>query len=229
MVEREKTATAEIKIRVKEPLRARVAAAARERGVSMNAEFADRLERSFVQDEGLADAFGSRDLYAFMRAIAAAMTHAGEIAALVKPRPSTDDSLSWLTEPYAFDQAAKAAGCVIEAFRPPGDCSPPPIPSAHAKEAEATELWRALGSMGALSARTFISGIVHGKMAVLDDSVIEFMRSRLVPVSIADQLPMPDDAADDTDGGKHEGEYHSSRQVQLAPKIRGRRARRPNW
>lgn len=54
MVRRRQTAKADLKIRLKEPMRARIERAASKRGVSMNAEMVDRLERSFGQD----DSFG---------------------------------------------------------------------------------------------------------------------------------------------------------------------------
>jgi hypothetical protein len=232
MVDREKTAASNLKVRVKEPLRARVAAAAEERGVSMNAEFSDRLERSFARDNDLVDAFGSKEVFTFMRAIAGAMELAGENAASLKRRRSDKKIVEWWADPYAFDQAAKAAKWVMEAFRPPGDPSPPPVSSAHVTEAETTRLADTIGSMGAQSARMFISVMLYGKQIVLDDGVVLEALIRGALGSMADQLHMPgdtaDDPADDTDGGKHDGEYHSPRQVQLAPKIRGRRARRPH-
>src|SRR5690348_12582931 len=45
--------TAEIKIRMKEPLRAQIERAAEIRGVSMNAEMIARLEHSYRTDESL--------------------------------------------------------------------------------------------------------------------------------------------------------------------------------
>src|SRR5262245_37633013 len=54
MVRRKQAARADIKIRMKEPLRAKIEAAAKRRGVSMNAEMVSRLEQSF-QKEGASD------------------------------------------------------------------------------------------------------------------------------------------------------------------------------
>jgi hypothetical protein len=50
-VKRDQTAVADVKTRLREPLRAKLERAARHRGVSMNAEICDRLERSFQRDE----------------------------------------------------------------------------------------------------------------------------------------------------------------------------------
>jgi hypothetical protein len=228
MVERAKTATADLKVRVKEPLRALVEAAALERGVSMNAEFVDRLKMSFGQDNELENAFGSKDLLALMRAIASAMNNAGNIATSLTRHPSTEHHVSWWSDPYAFDQAAKAARYVIEAFRPTGDPSPPPIQPAYIAKADATALSDALNSMGTQSARTFIKAVLRGREVLIDDLLSASLRSRIKHFSIGDQLHLPIDAADDTEGGKHEGQHHSPRQVQLAPKVRSRRAQRRN-
>jgi Arc-like DNA binding domain len=50
-VKRDQTAVADVKTRLREPLRAKLERAARHRGVSMNAEICDRLERSFQREE----------------------------------------------------------------------------------------------------------------------------------------------------------------------------------
>lgn len=77
MVQRKKTATVDIKIRFKEPLRARIERAAKQRGVSMNAEMTDRLERSFSQD----DSFGGAELRWFAHLMATAFAIGGQRAA----------------------------------------------------------------------------------------------------------------------------------------------------
>ncbi len=51
MVNRDKTATVDLKVRMKEPLRAQLEEAAQGRGVSMNAEAVARLEDSFRVEE----------------------------------------------------------------------------------------------------------------------------------------------------------------------------------
>jgi hypothetical protein len=47
MADRDESTTAQLKVRMKEPLRALLEDSARERGISMNAEIVRRLERSF--------------------------------------------------------------------------------------------------------------------------------------------------------------------------------------
>lgn len=67
MSEREQSATVQLKIRMKEPLRAELEQAAQERGVSLNAEAVDRLERSFRKDE---DLYGSAITAVFVKMMA---------------------------------------------------------------------------------------------------------------------------------------------------------------
>jgi hypothetical protein len=56
MVDRDETANAQLKVRMKEPLRAALEKAAQERGVSLNAEIVHRLERSFDLEQRLKEA-----------------------------------------------------------------------------------------------------------------------------------------------------------------------------
>ncbi len=51
MAMRPKSATVQLKVRLKEPLRARVATAAKGNGVSMSAEIVDRLRESFDRED----------------------------------------------------------------------------------------------------------------------------------------------------------------------------------
>ena len=134
MAEREKTATVDIKLRLKEPLRARVEAAAAERGVSMNAEMVDRLDRSFDQPEMkiglLAEvmtlAYGPK-LGRIVEALAKAMATVGRHADFVvtSRHQSGERREAWLDTPYTFDQARKAAELVLEAVKPEGEIVPP--------------------------------------------------------------------------------------------------------
>ena len=204
MAEREQYAVVELKVRVKEPLRDRIEAAARDRGVSMNAEVISRLERSFARENDVADAFGGKRLFSFMQSIAAAMRQAGEIAA-ASTRPNiviTDPP--WLTEPHAFDQAAKAGRVVMEAFLPPVNTSP--MPSFPAGGGEAS---------------------LHERKVLIEE-LTDYLLFRMNRASIPDHTLIPRDTADPTDGEQHDGEHHPPGPVQLAPEVRGRRARRRN-
>jgi len=72
MVKRAKSDTVDIGLRLKEAVRAKVERAAKERGVSMNAEIAGRVERSFerqgVIEEVLALAYGPQLASVFAKA-----------------------------------------------------------------------------------------------------------------------------------------------------------------
>jgi hypothetical protein len=52
---RKQSATVDLKVRMKEPLRATLERSAKKRAVSLNAEAVDRLERSFLLDQILGD------------------------------------------------------------------------------------------------------------------------------------------------------------------------------
>ncbi len=73
MAKRPKSATVQIKARLKEPLRAALESAADDRGTSMNAEIVRRLEDSFRQDEVEIERFGGVVTQTFMKALAAAI------------------------------------------------------------------------------------------------------------------------------------------------------------
>jgi hypothetical protein len=116
MAPRKKTAKAQVPLRVLEPLRAQLSKAAKAHGVSMNAEITRRLERSLERDDWL----GGQRVAALVEAIGTAMRVTGENAAFIATgRPREDGA--WLDQPYAFDQAVKAAQAILEQFRPMGE------------------------------------------------------------------------------------------------------------
>jgi Arc-like DNA binding domain len=119
---RKETETVQIGLRVKEPLRAALEDAARQRGVSMNAETVARLERSFEQDQRIADVFGSAELFGLMRALAAIMTSAATAVAT-----SEKEAHEWLADPWRYDLAVRAAVAALEALRPRGEIRAPEI------------------------------------------------------------------------------------------------------
>ncbi len=71
---RKKSATIDLKVRMKEPLRAQIEKAAKQAGISMNAEIVSRLQRSFGEEENLRWAFSQmfRDeaLFQILRSVA---------------------------------------------------------------------------------------------------------------------------------------------------------------
>lgn len=64
--------TIQLKVRMKEPLRARIEEAAKKRGVSMNVEAVNRLESSFANEGRVADEFGGQEKYQIFRMLSVA-------------------------------------------------------------------------------------------------------------------------------------------------------------
>lgn len=58
MVPRKKSATVQLKVRMKEPLRAKIEKAAKSKGVSINAEIVDRLQQSILLKNAMSFFFG---------------------------------------------------------------------------------------------------------------------------------------------------------------------------
>jgi hypothetical protein len=149
------SAIATIKIRMKEPLRAQIERAAKRRGVSMNQEMNDRLTASFARDQALADNFGSREIFGLAHAIAAAMNHTGRFTAFFKTgSPEAGDT--WWTNAYAYNQAAESAARVIDAFKPPGDPSPPTFAESKGEPTAISNMAELARRYGEMSARALV-------------------------------------------------------------------------
>ncbi len=116
MAQRKRTATIQLKVRMKEPVRGQLEKAAKARGVSMNAEIGKRLERSFE----IEDRLGGPQLINLIETIASVMKLTGEYAALFESGNVMKRG-EWLFLPYAFDRAIKAAEIIMEHYRPPGE------------------------------------------------------------------------------------------------------------
>ena len=125
MARRKKSATVQVKVRIKEELRARLENAAKARDVSMNAEIGERLETSFEYENRL----GGPMVADLLESIGATMRSTGEHGAFFATHQLHKDG-KWLANPYAFDQAAKAAMTIIEAHRPSGKIMIP-SPTVH--------------------------------------------------------------------------------------------------
>ena len=74
---RDKSATIDLKVRMKEPLRAKIESAAGARGVSLNAEAVDRLEKSFADQEARYEGFGGPGGYGIFRVLGSAASALG--------------------------------------------------------------------------------------------------------------------------------------------------------
>jgi hypothetical protein len=121
---RDPTDFVQLKIRMRETLRARLEQEATRRGSSINAEVIDRLEHTFQRTDLLPDvlslAFGER-LGGLLILMGYAMTY----TALIAPRehkgeagyrPLSDES--WISDPLAYDAAKFAAAIVLDCAIP---------------------------------------------------------------------------------------------------------------
>jgi len=115
---------AQLKVRIEPELRRQIEEAAHARGVSLNREIVDRLAKSFsdyISDDRLAQGgfaqYGAAG--APLQLAAEAMWLAGTQAA------AYSGASNWFDDPYAYDQATKAASGVLQAFRPEGDVGVP--------------------------------------------------------------------------------------------------------
>jgi hypothetical protein len=100
LAKRDQTAIADIKTRLREPLRAKLERAAKRHGVSMNAEIGDRLERTFRQE----DAFGGPDGRLRAHLMLSAFNTAGQ-------RQARDKRITgaWTDDPECYLAASFAA------------------------------------------------------------------------------------------------------------------------
>jgi hypothetical protein len=145
MPTRDDAATVQVKIRIKEPLRAAIEADAEARGVTMNAAINDRLESSFREDarsrdlrEAFALALGA-DVAGFTLAIGLATRDVVKWPPL-GPKPSL------LSDAFIFDQAVAAISTIIDSVRPAGDAAALPGGNDVPSGAEgAVEQWHTLG------------------------------------------------------------------------------------
>lgn len=122
-MEREQSDIIQLKVRMKESMRAQLEKIAQTRAISMNAEIVDRLERSFRDQALLLDAmeltYGT-GLAGILLLLGEVMKTTGSHAGFHSVR-TLEGSQNWWNDPYAFDQVVKGANRVLEAFRPSGD------------------------------------------------------------------------------------------------------------
>lgn len=97
MAARDQTATVQLKIRMREALRARLEQAAEARQVSLNAEAVERLQGSFGQE----DAWGGPGVKQMAMLMASTFVLSGEMAA----RGTADPPEDWKKDAYCYQQA----------------------------------------------------------------------------------------------------------------------------
>ena len=144
--------TVDLKVRMREPLRAALERAAKEYGSSMNAEAVRRLEASFEKSNMLGEvmslAYG-RELAGILMTIGMALREVGPASALVRGKP-LEARGQWLNDAHGFDQAALAVSLILAALRPKGEGTAPE--GALTVFGEEKEVWGELFARGALDA-----------------------------------------------------------------------------
>ena len=109
---RPKSATVDLKIRMKEPLRARIEKAARSNGLSLNAEVVQRLDRSLQEEDVIRRVLGTEDTFALVRLI----SQAKEMIERGTGR-TCDDS-------YTAHHVRLAISAIVDGLIPPKDVPP---------------------------------------------------------------------------------------------------------
>jgi hypothetical protein len=113
-----RAARAEVKLRLDKDLKDVLEAAAERRGTSLNAEIVARLESSRRPTASGYEHLLGGESEAFCQAFALALKYVSEMTGAFEP---ISREQGWMHSPYAFDQAARAAVALFEAFRPTGD------------------------------------------------------------------------------------------------------------
>lgn len=159
MSKRDETATVQFKLRMREGLRAKLEAAAAEHDMSLSAEAVARIEQSFEVDllkeiQGLP---GGRSTFAMLTIVGRAMHEAGTAARRFTSDGSDPAAIAnWPQNPYAFDQAMRAAIAILEALRPPGDASAPRVGTP---SGIGIDLNQVIASLGEHTARTTLAAV----------------------------------------------------------------------
>ena len=114
-------------LRVSTELKTKLDGAAKASGRSQSQEAELRLEQSLKSEEALyktLDLAYGHELTAIILAVARALHLTGTRAVFVGDMTKVD-AKDWMLDPYAFDQAARAANVTLEAFRPRGKVEVP--------------------------------------------------------------------------------------------------------
>jgi hypothetical protein len=159
MARQEKPELMQVSFRTREPLRAALESAAKARGVSMNTEMNERLMRSFEDEVKLETEFARVQLYAILRIVANTMDLAGGSTAMMS-NMLTKAPKNWVDNPFAYDQAVKAANYIFEQFRPPG------------KIGDATPNSPQIQNMGEEFAKGAVESLLEDEPTVIGDTQI---------------------------------------------------------
>lgn len=116
-----------ISFRVTPATKRRLDEAARVSGRSQSQEAELRLEQSFRDEQHLEQALEliyGQQLAGVLTVLSDVMKRVGERAFNASLDPASGETdISWLSDPYSYDQAMKGACVILEAMRPDGDPS----------------------------------------------------------------------------------------------------------
>ncbi|WP_267423210.1 hypothetical protein [Methylobacterium sp. GC_Met_2] len=105
--------TAVLSTRLTPDLRSRLESEVEKRpNNTISREVEHRIRRSFIQEDEIISAFGSRENYALMRVISMVLE--------LWHNPA-DLAADWKHDPTAYDQVCKKISAVLKAMRPPGE------------------------------------------------------------------------------------------------------------
>jgi hypothetical protein len=110
---RSEDAVVQLKARMREPIRAELEASAKRRGVSLNAELVDRVEKSFAEE----DAFGGPEIANMARLMAAAFLRGGQAGAHASRHPKWSVA-RWINDPNCYQAAVAAVVNALHAMQP---------------------------------------------------------------------------------------------------------------
>lgn len=107
--------TAVLSTRITPDLRARLEDATQGSGKTLSREIEHRLRRTFIEDDKISEAFGSRKQYALMRMISIVLSSWHNPA---------DLSADWTEDATSYDLAVKKIVQLLKAMRPDGPSTP---------------------------------------------------------------------------------------------------------
>ena len=113
MARRKSTAVAQVGLRIREPLRAGLETAAKNRGVSLNSEMAERLARTLAEDE----TYGGPEIHTMARLMAAAFLQGGRVGAMQRQHPEWGPA-HWMNDPWCYATAVGTVLDTLEAHQP---------------------------------------------------------------------------------------------------------------
>jgi hypothetical protein len=152
-------------LKVTAEVKDRLDRAARANGRTQSQEAEVRLQRSFEHEDLLGDALTlsyGRELGGLVFLTGKGMQMAGR-RAMLNISTKAEAWLDWLNNPYAYDQAVKAANLILEAARPAGDPAPPLDEDSPEREQEprwpASRVNRIRRGLGAFCAREILAWV----------------------------------------------------------------------